>query len=99
MAHHTRALLARELALPLEHVHGHRGGFAAHHAAAVLGEADLRPAVLHLAVARIAAELPEDLRQLRAARRADRVALRKQAAARVDGDLAGQRRDALLDQL
>src|SRR5581483_7266798 len=80
-------------------VDGHRGGLAAHHAAAVLRQADLRLAVLDLAVARLAAKLPEDLRELRAAGGSDGVALREQPAARVHRDLSGDLRDAVLDEL
>jgi hypothetical protein len=74
-------------------VDGGGGGFAADHAAAVVGHTGFR--ALDLALAGEALELEPDLVGLGAAGRANRVALGEEAAAGVDGDAAADLGDAL----
>src|SRR2546426_9857821 len=69
-----------------EQAHEHGGGVAAEG----VGEAHTR--VAHLTRARLAAELGDDLRDLRRARRTDRVPFGLEAARRVDGDGAAEAR-------
>src|SRR5256712_9305437 len=72
-----------------EQAHEHGGVVAAEG----VGEADGR--VAYLTRARLAAELGDDLRDLRRARRADRVPFGLEAARRVDGDGAAEARQPL----
>src|SRR2546426_107296 len=76
-----------------EQAHEDGGGVAAEG----VGEADTR--VAHLTRARLAAELGDDLRDLRRARRTDRVPFGLEAARRVDGDGAdrGDRKSTRLN--
>src|SRR3990172_8350371 len=80
-----------------EDVHRERRRLPLHHAAAVLREPDTRPGAL--TVAGLAAELREHLVDLGHARRADRVALGDQAAARVHRDRPVEVGGAGVDQL
>src|SRR5207247_10929063 len=73
-----------------EEAHEHRGGVAAEG----VGESDTR--LVHLARAGLAAELGDDLGDLRRARRADRVPFRFETTRGVDGDRAAEARTALL---
>src|SRR5438876_10721260 len=73
-----------------EEAHEHRGGVAAEG----VGESDTR--LVHLARAGLAAELGDDLGDLRRARRADRVPFRFETTRGVDGDRAAEARHALL---
>src|SRR3989442_9345856 len=72
-----------------EQAHEDGGGVAAEG----VGEADTR--VAHLTRARLAAELGDDLRDLRRTRRTDRVPFGLEAARRVDGDGAAEARQPL----
>src|SRR3990172_6899584 len=79
-----------------EDVHRCGGGLAAHHAPAVLAEADFR--AFDLPIARLTAELEEDLVDLGHSGSAHRVPLRQQAAAGVHRHPASQLRHPLVDE-
>src|SRR5947199_1403112 len=72
-----------------EQAHQHRRGATAE------GVGEATASAVDLARAGLAAELRDDLRDLRGARRADRMALGLQAARRVDGDLTAEARATL----
>src|SRR5580765_7158835 len=78
----TRSVTAKQ-------AHQHRGGVAAE------GVHEARRGAVDLSRARLAAELRDDLADLRRAGRADRVALGLEAAGGVDGNLAAEARPAL----
>src|SRR5574341_987406 len=77
-------------------MHRQRRGFAAHHAAAVLGQSDLR--TFDLTFAGLTAQLPENLSELRHTGGTHWMPLRQQPTTGIHRGTAAQSGDAFINQ-